>query len=109
MKKKTITFNVLEEQDVENILSEKLGRPVKLSEMDVTLVDAVPLAASEGDLEDITMFCEVTVDGKEVLNEDYMSPLDEYMPAQPYTDEKYIFAFSTKKFKSYSRYTDTSD
>ena len=49
------------------------------------------------------------VDGEDVLNDEYLSPLDALMPAQAYVDVEYIFAFGTDKFKSFSRETDSSD
>lgn len=110
MIKKAKTYDVLEEQDVERLVSEQLGRPVKLSEMDITLVDYVPLCdVYDGVIENFAMGCDVEVDGEDVLNDEYLSPLDALMPAQAYVDVEYIFAFGTDKFKSFSRETDSSD
>lgn len=110
MIKKAKTYDVLEEQDVERLVSEQLGRPVKLSEMDITLVDYVPLCdVYDGVIENFAMGCDVEVNGEDVLNDEYLSPLDALMPAQAYVDVEYIFAFGTDKFKSFSRETDSSD
>lgn len=110
MIKKTKTYEVLEEQDVEKLVSEQLGKPVKLSEMDITLIDYVPLCdVYDGIIENFSMGCDVKVDGEDVLNDEYLSPLDTLMPDQAYVDVEYIFAFSTDKFKSFSRETDSSD
>ena len=110
MIKKTKTYEILEEQDVERLVSEQLGRPVKLSEMDITLVDYVPLCdVYDGVIENFAMGCDVEVDGEDVLNDEYLSLLDALMPAQAYVDVEYIFAFGTDKFKSFSRETDSSD
>ncbi len=111
MKKMTKTFNVLEEKDVEELVSKAVGREVKLSEIEISLIDLCPLEdIYEGIVENCGLDCEVIVDGAKVFDYDNLSgPLDGYLPDQVYIDLKYVFAFSVKKFKSFERYTDSSD
>lgn len=110
MVKKTKTYNVLEEKDVEQVISKALGRDVKIGEMEISLIDRCPLDdMHDGKIENFYMLCDVFVDGEEVNDEDYDGSLWEFMPKEAYVDVKYIFAFDVKKFKSFERYTDSSD
>jgi hypothetical protein len=110
MKEKHKVFTVLEVEDVERLVSEMAGRDIKVGDMEVTLIDGVPLGpVMDGDIGSLYMTCEVRVDGEEIYDDDYNSPLDEYMPDYAYTPEEYIFDFDTSMFKSFERYTDSSD
>lgn len=111
MIEKQKVFQVLEVADVERLVSEMAGREIKVSDMDIRLYDAVPYGPiyDEGRVDSVYMYCEVRVDGKEVFDDDYNSPFDDYLPKWVYLPEEYIFDFDTKLFKSFKRYTDSSD
>ena len=110
MKEKQISFNVLEVEDVERLVSEVAGREIKVGEMDVTVIDGGPVEGLENlDISSTYMGCVISVDGKEIHDEKCSSPLDKYMPDMAYIPEEYIFDFSTDLFKSYERYSDNSD
>ena len=86
------------------------GKEVKVGDMEVTLIDGVPLGSIEtGDISQVYTCCEICVDGEEVVDDDYNSPLDEYMPDHALIPVEYIFAFDTKLFKSFERSMDASD
>lgn len=107
MIKKTVTYKVFEKEDVERIISKFLGKEVKISEMDVEMID---LISCEYELVDeCELDCLIKVDGKNVIDEAYLCPLVDYIPNQALLDEKYIFAFDVREFKSYCRYMDNSD
>lgn len=109
---KTKTYNVLEVDDVERIISEFVGRDVKIGEMEVELNDCIPYDSTMEDSYDLSDFCmiiSVIVDDEELLDDEYDSPLQKYLPKGVFVPEKYIFNFDTKLFKSYSRCVDTSD
>ncbi len=91
MKEKHKVFTVLEVEDVERLVSEMAGRDIKVGDMEVTLIDGVPLGpVMDGDIGSLYMTCEVRVDGEEIYDDDYNSPLDEYMPDYAYTPEEYM-------------------
>ena len=110
MKEKQIVFKVLEVADVERLVSEMAGREIKVDEMEVAVIDGMPLDSMEkGEVSDTYITCEVQVDGEEIYDEEYRSPLDEFMPDMACVPEEYIFDFETSLFKSYERYCDSSD
>ena len=107
---KTTTYKILEEKDVEEIMSKYVGREVKIDDVDFELMD-ITYFDNVYDYEDIedgdcTMGCKTYVDGEEIVDpKTECSPLDIFMPNTPYVKFKYIFAFDVSKFKSFKRYT----
>ena len=109
---KTYTYNVLDVEDVERIVSEFAGREIKIGEMEVELTDCLPMDElyEEYDVSDFGMNICVTVDGDEITDETgifYL--LEDDLPDGVLIPEKYIFNFDTKLFKSYVRRVDSSD
>ena len=107
---KTTTYKILEEKDVEEIISKYAGREVKINEIDFILMDITCIDdvydykdVKEGD---IGIGCETYVDGEEIIDpKTEFSPLDKFMPNTLFVKLKYIFAFDVSKFKSFRRYT----
>ena len=110
----TKTYNVLDVEDVERIVSEHAGRNVKIGEMTIELLDCLPedsMWENKPPLSDFSMYINVEVDGEDIVTdeENYESPLQPYLPEGVFIPEKYFFNFDTKLFKSYKRYIDNSD
>ena len=124
---KTKEYQVLDIEDVEKAVSEAAGRKVTIGEMDVTLIDGVPMdSLFEHDTDEFYMACEIRVNGETVYKgdgneddeiiddevdlDDYAWPLDGLLPdGEAFVDEKYIFNFSPSLFKSYNREVATDD
>lgn len=108
MIEKTVTYSVIEKEDLERVASKILGKETKISEMDVELYDLVPSNYAEGNV--FTRSCGITfnifVNYKQVnpMGVDYFS-----LPKidQAILHEKYIFNFDVKEFKSYKRTINT--
>lgn len=107
----TTTYKILEEKDVEEIMSKYVGREVKINEIDFILMDIVCFENDSFNYKDIEecdygIGCETYIDGKEIIDpETEFSPLDKFMPNTLYAKLKDIFAFDVSKFKSFYRYT----
>ena len=105
-KKVTTTYKILEEKDVEEIMSKYVGREVKINEIDFTLRDVTYLDHDYKDIDDCDYgtSCDTYVDGEEIVDpETECSPLDIFMPNTIFVKLKYIFAFDVSKFKSFER------
>ena len=110
----TRTYNVLDVEDVEKIISEYAGREVKISEMNVELDDCLPADAmwdDELDISSFGMLINVEVDGNDIVidEEEYECPLQKYLPEGVFVPESLFFNFDTNLFKSYRRGIDNSD
>lgn len=103
----TTTYKILEEKDVEEIMSKYVGREVKINEIDFILMDIVCFENYSFNYKDIEecdygIGCETYIDGKEIIDsETEFSPLDKFMPNTLYAKLKDIFAFDVSKFKSF--------
>ena len=109
IEKKVITttnYKILEEKDVEEIISKYAGRKVKINEIDFTLMDVTCPDHNYKDIEDwyYGTSCDIYVDGEEIVDpETECSPLDIFMPNTLFVKLKYTFAFDVSKFKSFRR------
>ena len=108
MIKKTVTYKVIEKEDLERVVSKILGKETKISEMDVELTDWVPSNYAEDNVS--ADACGITFNV--FVNNEQVSPIDEdYLSLpdinQAILQEKYIFNFDVKEFKSYKRTIDT--
>jgi len=104
-------LTLLEKDDVISAVSKMVGRDVELSEMDVTLFVAMPMDLVEAaNFSGFGLYCELRVDGKDLYDEDYNSPLAEFFnDCEFYLNDDEIFAFDTNEFGSYCRAVDMSD
>lgn len=119
----TITkeFQVFDAEDIEQAVSAKLGRPVKISDLECQVIDFFDNKLGKK-LEDV-FFDETTLAETEIalgstefwiLNPDdesgdFILDINEDWPdiKYPYhTPEKYIFNFDINMFKSYDRWDD---
>lgn len=107
MIKKSKVHNVLEKEDVERIVSKFLGKEVKVSEMDITIVDLIP--SDFESIEDTGLDCILEINGRLIMDEEGLCPFVDRIFNQALLEEKYIFAFDVKEFKSYKRTWDCSD
>lgn len=107
MIKKRKVYNVLEKEDVERIVSEFLGKEIKVSDMDITIVDLIP--ADFESIKDTGLDCILKINGRLIMDEDGLCPFVYRICDQALLEEKYIFAFDVKEFKSYERTWDCSD
>ena len=106
----TTTYKILEEKDIEEIISKYAVREVKINEIDFILMDIIGIddVYDYKDVKesDIGIGCETYVDGEEIIDpKTDFSPLDKFMPNTLFVKLKYIFAFDVSKFKSFRRYT----
>ena len=108
MKEKQMVFKVLEVEDVERLVSEIVGREVKVGDMDIKLVDRVPMFSFQERIGS-QMCCDVVVDGEYILDEGDEAPFNEYLPDIAYVPKEYIFDFDTSVFKSFERNTENFD
>ena len=109
IEKKVITttnYKILEEKDVEEIISKYVGREVKINEIDFTLMDVTCPDHNYKDIEDwyYGTACVTYVDGKKIVDpETEFCPLDRFMPNAIFVKFKNLFAFDVCKFKSFRR------
>ena len=104
-------IHILEREDVVRLVSEMAGREVSLDELDVCLYVCMPYGvAVKGDFSGCGLYCEIYVDGESIEDDDYNSPLDDFLAGCDFylTDEE-IFAFDTSEFHSFERCADSSD
>lgn len=104
----TTTYKILEEKDVEEIMSKYVGREVKIDDVDFELMDITYFdnVYEYEDIEDgdCTMGCKTYVDGEEIVDpKTECSPLDIFMPNAIFVKFKNLFAFDVCKFKSFRR------
>ena len=105
----TTTYKILEEKDVEEIMSKYVGREVKINEIDFILMDIVCFENDFFNYKDIEecnygIGCETYIDGKKIVDpETEFCPLDRFMPNAIFVKFKNLFAFDVCKFKSFRR------
>lgn len=111
---KTIEINLLEQEDIENILSSYIGEEVDISEVSCTLVHCIPCDTETPD----GAYLEFEVKGEEVDSFDVLWDEDEGCHRfngknlrldEPWVTEEEIFAFDTGLFASFNSYVDGSD
>ncbi|MCQ2401797.1 MAG: hypothetical protein MJ059_07745 [Lachnospiraceae bacterium] len=107
-------YRAMDIADVEEAVSRMVGRKVTVGEMDVTLNDNVLIDWMFEKKPEYSMDCLIEVEGDCVLSEDDdgndIGPLDEMLPqGEAFVDEKYIFNFDTKLFRSYKREISNDD
>ena len=95
---------MLDKEDVERIVSEALGREVKLSEMEVQFIDYQEIEEPENeDAYPCGLDCIISVDGEEVEDDEGMPILNEYLTDISFLNIKYYFNFDTDEFGSFER------
>ncbi len=112
MIKKTISVYVIEKDELEKAVSKHFGREIKVSDMDVTLYDCLPLDSSKPE----GFYFDICVNGID-LDDNYIDNIDlaeendwpEDFGEIAFVDEKFIFDFDVSEFKSYERLVDSSD